>query len=373
MRFENVIGQNDLKKKLLREVENQKISHAQMFLGDPGFGALPLALAFAQYILCEEKQENDSCGVCTTCRQVEKLQHPDLHFSFPTVQSISKVSNGLLPDWRSQIQESPYFSSFDWIKKIDPKEDKTKPIISVFESEDIQKKLRLKSYQGGYKILIMWLPETMNLQCANKILKILEEPPEKTLFLLVSADADALIDTIRSRCQILQLHRIERELIQTHLKKTFNIDEQKCKSITSFSEGNLLKAYEIAKSSDDDEELKDAFIDMMRSSYKKNVIEMMNWSDSMAKKGRGRQKIFLNYTLHMLRQCIVKNYMGERLVQVSKEEEAFIERFSPFVSGKNIREFMKAFDEAYYQLERNANSKILFTLLCFQSMRFLHK
>ena len=371
MRFENVIGQNDLKKKLLKEVENQKISHAQMFLGDPGFGPLPLALAFAQYILCEEKQENDSCGVCPTCKQVEELQHPDLHFSFPTVQSISKVSTGLFSDWRAQIKESPYFSSFDWIKKIDPKEGK--PIISVHESIEIQKKLRLKSYQGDHKILIIWLPETMNLECANKILKVLEEPPEKTLFLLVSDNADALLDTIRSRCQILQLQRIESKLIQTHLKKTFNMDEQKCQSITAFSEGNLLKAYEIAESSDDDEELKDAFIDMMRSSYKKNVIEMMNWSDSMAKKGRERQKIFLNYTLHMLRQCIVKNYMGERLVQVSKEEEAFIERFSPFISGKNIREFIKAFDEAYYQLERNANSKILFTLLCFQSMRFLHK
>jgi DNA polymerase-3 subunit delta' len=371
MRFENVIGQNDLKNKLLKEVKNQKISHAQMFLGDPGFGSLPLALAFAQYILCEDKQENDSCGVCASCRQVQELQHPDLHFSFPTVQSISKVSNGLFSDWRAQIKEAPYFSSFDWIKKIDPKEGK--PIISVHESLEIQKKLRLKSYQGGYKILIIWLPETMNIECANKILKLLEEPPEKTLFLLVSADVDALLDTIRSRCQQLQLQRIENELIGAHLKKTFNIDEQKCQSITSFSEGNLLRAFEIAQASDDDEELKDAFIDMMRSSYKKNVIEMMNWSDSMAKKGRERQKIFLTYTLHMLRQCIVKNYMGERLVNVSKEEAAFIERFSPFVSGKNIREFTKAFDEAYYQLERNANSKILFTLLCFQSMRFLHK
>ena len=373
MRFEKVIGQNDLKKKLLQEVENQKISHARIFFGEPGYGSLALALAFAQYILCEEKQEDDSCGVCLTCRQVEKLQHPDLHFSFPTVQSVSKVSNGLLPDWRAQIEESAYFSPFDWIKKIDPKEDKPKPIISVHESDAIQKKLRLKSYQGGYKILIMWLPETMKLECANKILKILEEPPEKTLFILVSSNIDALPDTIRSRCQILQLHRIESKLIEAHLKTTFNMDEQRCQSITAFSEGNLLKAYEITQSSDNDGELKDAFIEMMRLSYKKNVIEMINWSNAMAKKGRERQKIFLTYTLHMLRQCIIKNYSGEKLVQVSKEEAAFIERFSPFVSGKNIREFMKAFNEAYYQLERNANSKILFTLLCFQSMRFLHK
>jgi len=371
MRFKDVVGQNNLKSKLIKEVLDEKISHAQMFLGDYGFGTLPLALSFAQYIFCEVKIDGDSCGECPSCRQVKELQHPDLHFSFPTVQKISKISDGLITEWRQQIKEQPYFSSFDWIKRIDPKE--AKPIISVHESAEIQRKLRLKSYQGGYKILIMWLPETMNASCANKILKILEEPPNKTLFLLISANADMLLDTIRSRCQIVQLQRVDSYLIEEEIRKTFNLDKEKCQSITSFSQGDLLKAYEIASSNEDEAALKDAFMTMMRSSYKKNVIEMMDWAEVMAKKGKERQKIFLNYTLHMLRQCIVKNYMGEKLVQVSKEEGDFIERFSPFVSGNNIREFMKTFDEAFYQLERNANPKILFTLLCFQSMRLLHK
>ena len=371
MRFKNIIGQNNLKSKLTKEVLNEKISHAQMFLGEPGFGGLPMALGFAQYLFCENRTEEDSCGICPSCKQVNELQHPDLHFSFPTVQSISKTSDGLLSDWRKQIKEQAYFSAFDWIKRIDPKE--SKPIISVFESSEIQRKLRLKSYQGGYKILIMWLPETMNAACANKILKTLEEPPEKTLFLLVSANADGLLDTIRSRCQIIQLQRIDSALISEEIARKFNIDKEKCQSITSFSQGDLLRAYEIASSNEDEDALKDAFMAMMRSSYKKNVIEMMDWAELMSKKGRERQKIFLKYTLHMLRQCIVKNYMGEKLVQVSNEEGAFIERFSPFVSGNNIREFMKTFDEAFYQLERNANPKILFTLLCFQSMRLLHK
>lgn len=371
MRFQNVLGQNDLKKKLRKEVLDQKISHAQLFLGDPGYGTLPLALAFVQYIFCENRLAEDSCGNCNSCKQVSELQHPDLHFSFPTVQSISQTSDGLFTDWRQQIQETPYFSSFDWIKRTDPKEGN--PIISVHESAEIQRKLRLKSYQGGYKVMIIWMPEKMNMECANKILKILEEPPSKTLFILVSTDSDALIETIRSRCQIVQLQRIKNEIISKNIKETFNLNDERSESITSFSEGNLLRAHEIAQSNEDDEDLKDAFISLMRSSYKKNVIEMMNWSESMAKKGKERQKIFLKYTLHMLRQCIVKNYMGNELVHVSSDEGAFIEKFSPFISGSNIKEFMSAFDEAFYQLERNANSKILFTLLCFKSMRLLHK
>ena len=371
MLFQNVIGQNDLKLKLLKEVKDQKVSHAQLFSGEPGYGTLPLALAFAQLLFCEKPTENDSCGICSCCIQVKGLQHPDLHFSFPTVQGISKISDGLISEWREQIKEMPYFSSFDWIKRIDPKEGN--PMISVHESLEIQRKLRLTSYQGGYKVMVIWMPEKMNSECANKILKVLEEPPSKTVFILVTANVDGLIDTIKSRCQVVPLHRIKNDTLSRHLMNLYNISKEKCKSITAFSEGNLLRAMEISEAQEGDEALKDAFITLMRSSYKKNVIEMMNWADSMAKEGKERQKIFLKYTLHMLRQCIVKNYMGNDLVQVSNEEADFISKFSPFISGNNIREFMKAFDEAFYQLERNANAKILFTLLCFQSMRYLHK
>ena len=221
--------------------------------------------------------------------------------------------------------------------------------------------------------MVIWMPEKMNSECANKILKVLEEPPAKTVFILVTANADGLIDTIKSRCQVVPLQRIKNDTLSSHLMNHYKISEEKCKSITAFSEGNVLRAMEISEAHEGDEALKDAFITLMRSSYKKNVIEMMNWADSMAKEGKERQKIFLKYTLHMLRQCIVKNYMGNDLVQVSDEEGDFISKFSPFISGKNIREFMKAFDEAFYQIERNANAKILFTLLCFQSMRYLHK
>ena len=371
MLFEDVIGQKDVKEKLIHGVQKNMVSHAQLFVGDSGYGSLVLAIAFAQYILCENKKDNDSCGVCPSCIKTHELQHPDLHFSFPTVQSISKVSNPFLENWREQIKTTPYFSLFDWIKKIDDKE--RNPILSVDESKEIQNKLKLKSYEGGYKIMIIWMPEAMNAFCANKILKILEEPPEKTLFILVTQEADKLLDTITSRCQTLHINRISDSSLKSYLIHNFDLSTEASDSIASFSEGNLIKAHEVLNLNDDEESLSDHFINLMRSSYKKNVIEMMNWADEIAQKGKERQKIFLLYCTHMLRQCIINNYVGAENLKVSETELNFIEKFSPFVNGNNIREFMKSLDEAYYQLDRNANPKILFTLLCFQSMRLLHK
>ena len=371
MQFKDVVGQAKLKEKLIHGVRKNKISHAQLFIGAPGYGSLGLAMAFAQYILCENKTKEDSCNQCPSCIKITKLQLIVLHFSFPTIQSISKTSNPLYEEWRSQLKETRYFSLFDWIKKMDVKE--RKPIISVDESLDIQKKLKLKSYEGGYKIMIIWMAEEMNTQCANKILKILEEPPEKTLFILISEDDGKLLDTIKSRCQTLRVNRISDPELKLHLEENFELNMEEADSIASFSEGNIIKAKEMLNLGEDEHSLKEHFIDLMRSSYKKNVIDMMNWADEMAQTGKERQKIFLLYTSHMLRQCILKNYAGTDHIKVSGDELSFLDKFSPFVNGNNIREFMKSIDEAYYQLERNANAKILFTLLCFQSMRMLHK
>ena len=371
MQFRDVVGQVNVKEKLIHGVLKNKISHAQLFIGDSGYGSLGLAIAFSQYILCENQSKEDSCGQCPACKKINELQHPDLHFSFPTVQSISKTSNPFHEDWREQVKETPYFSLFDWIKKIDVKE--RKPIISVDESLEIQRKLKLKSYEGGYKIMLIWMAEEMNTQCANKILKILEEPPKKTLFILLAKDEGRLLDTITSRCQILRVNRISEPELKLHLEKHFRLNKEEADSVASFSEGNIIKAQEMINLGEDEQVLKDHFIDLMRSSYKKNVIDMMNWADEMAQSGKERQKIFLLYTSHMLRQCIVKNYAGDEHIKVSESELSFLDKFSPFINGNNIRDFMKSIDEAYYQLERNANAKILFTLLCFQSMRMLHK
>ena len=371
MQFKDVVGHSKLKDRLINGVRKNKISHAHLFIGDPGHGSLGLAIAFAQYVLCENKAVEDCCGECPSCKKINQLQHPDLHFSFPTVQSISKTSSLLYEEWRGLLDSTPYFSLFDWIKKIDVKE--RKPIISVDESQDIQRKLKLKSYEGGYKIMIIWMAEEMNTQCSNKILKLLEEPPKKTLFILISKEDGKLLDTITSRCQILRVNRISDTELKLHLEEYFELNKQEADYIASYSEGSIIKAKEILHLGDDKHALKDHFIKLMRSSYKKNVIDMMNWADEMAQAGKERQKIFLLYTSHMLRQCIIKNYTGNENIKVSEDELNFLDNFSPFINGNNIRDFMKIIDEAYYQLERNANAKILFTLLCFQSMRMLHK
>ena len=342
-----------------------------MFTGNPGHGSLGLAIAFAQFILCENRTKEDSCGHCSSCTKINQIQHPDLHFSFPTVQSISKTSNPLLGDWRSQVTATPYFSLFEWTKKIDVKERKS--IISVDESQDIHRKLKLKSYEGGYKIMIIWMAEEMNTQCANKILKIIEEPPEKTIFILLSKDEGKLLETITSRCQILRVNRIDEPELKVYLEHHFNLTIEKAESIASFSEGNIIKATEIINLGEDEQSLRQQFMDLMRFSYKKNVIDMMNWADDMAQTGRERQKIFLLYASHMFRQSILKNYAGNDQVKVSEDELNFLHKFSPYINGNNIREFMRSIDEAFYHLERNANARILFTLLCFQSMRMLHK
>ncbi len=371
MQFKDIIGQENFKEKLIHGVQKNKISHAQLFVGDAGYGTLGLSIAYAQYVFCLDRKKNDSCGICSSCLKINGLQHPDLHFSFPTVQSDSVISNPFFENWRTQVKKNHYFNLYEWTQIIDVKE--RNPIISVHECLEIQRKLNLTSYEGGYKIMIIWMPEQMNPTCSNKILKLLEEPQKKTLFILVTQNTDMLLDTIKSRCQMVNISRVTHLDIQLHLKKKYSLSEEESESIASFSEGSIIKAHELLDLDDNNNALSERFIGLMRSSYKKNVVEMMNWAEDMAQEGKERQKFFLIYCSHMLRQCIIKNYGNNDQIKVSGAELSFLNKFSPFINGKNIREFMKSIDDAYYQLDRNANPKILFTLICFQSMRLLHK
>lgn len=370
MLFSEVIGQRELKKQLVNEVVADKISHAQLFLGKPGHGTLTLALAFIQFIMCENKQEADSCGVCPSCQKNQKQQHPDVHFSFPTVQAISKTATPLLNEWREQLATTSYFDLNTWIKKSDDKE--RKPIISVHESQEIIKKLSLRSYEGGYKIMVIWQPEEMNVSCANKLLKILEEPPARTLFILVTDSHEKMLQTILSRTQMLLVPRLKLEEIAEHLVTTKQIGRDYAESIASRAEGNLIEALEIAENSTEKNENYLQFTQLMRVCYKKNVIDMMDWGDSISERSKEGQKEFLKYALHMFRQSILRNYTEDHLTRVSKDEDGFLGNFSKFITGNNIHDFFTSFNDAHYYLDRNANSKILFTNLCFQVMRFIH-
>ena len=368
MQFKSVVGQANLKKHFIDEIKNEKISHAQLFLGNPGYGGLPLALAFVQYLFCENKGENDSCGTCPSCLKVQKLQHPDLHFSFPTVQADSKVSDPFLSDWREQIATTPYFNLNDWLKRIDQKE--RKPIISVFESQQIINKLTLKSFEGGYKVMIIWMVEEMNTPCANKLLKIIEEPPEKTLFILLAASQDYILQTIISRTQVVRIPRLSWDDVTTYLKKEKGISSPD--SIAGRVDGNLIEATALSELIDDKNENYDSFIQLMRVCYKKSVIDMILWAEDIASTGKENQKEFLKYALHMFRQSILRNYTGDVLTQLSDDEDAFLANFAKFITGNNIINMTNSFSDAVYHIERNANSKILFTNLCFQVMRYIH-
>lgn len=371
MFFKDVVGQKEVISQLIQEVKSDKIGHGQMFFGKPGHGTFPLAMAFTRYLLCENRGETDACGTCAFCIQLTTLQHPDVHFVFPVVQAIAKTSESFLPMWRKMIAEGPYFTVYDWLQRMDSKE--RKPIIGTEESESIIQKLKLKSYQGGYKVMIIFAADAMNPTCANKILKILEEPSPKTLFLLLVENPQAILATIQSRTQTLHVPKLSDDDVSSFLQKDKHMEPSKADAIARFADGDLCKALDVFRDGTATDEYRDLFIQLMRSSYKKDVIEMMNWAETAANLSKENQKLFMLYTLHMIRQSFLMNYLGAESANLTPSEMAFVEKFSPFINGKNIREFMTEFDDAYYHLERNANQKILFTQLCFQCMRFIHR
>jgi DNA polymerase-3 subunit delta' len=370
MKFKDVVGQDELKAHLIQEVNQGKISHAQMFLGNAGYGALPLAMAFIQYLFCENKQVKDSCGECNSCRKIHAMQHPDLHFSFPVIQAINKKSDFFLPSWREQFVAQPYFNLNQWTKRIDEK-GRT-PIISTEESQEIIKKLSFKSFEGGYKVMLIWMAEEMNMQCSNKLLKILEEPPAKTLFILIADSQEKLLPTILSRTQLLKVPRIQLEDLSKNLQSKFEQDSSTATSIAAQTEGNLIEAIEMLNSNLEKNVNRELFIQLMRVCYKKDVNPMLDWAEEISTIGKERQKAFLKYALHMFRQSLLRNYTDNQLTKTSAEEEAFLKNFSKFITGNNIHGFMENFNDAVYHIDRNANAKILFTELCFKVMRFIH-
>ncbi len=370
MQFSDIIGQEEVKQHFVQEIISDKISHAQLLLGNTGHSSLPLAIAFAQFLYCENKQENDSCGSCSSCRKVATLQHPDLHFSFPTVQAKSKNSDGFLGEWRELFAENPLFSPYDWWKKMDEKG--TKPIIGTDESASIIKKTALRSFEGGYKLLIMFQAESMNETCANKLLKLLEEPQPKTLFLLLAESSTLLLPTILSRTQVIRIPSYPIDTIAAHLE-TKGCGKEQALSIASRAEGSLAEALTIFDNSGDTAMNRELFIQMMRVCFKKDVNLMLDWVATIGSKSREDQKVFVDYGLHMIRQSLLKNYTNEMLVKVSPEEAQFLANFSRFITNNNCLEFMELFTDAHYHLGRNAHGQLLFTNLCFQVMRFIHK
>lgn len=355
---------------MIQEINSGKMSHAQLFLGRNGYGNLALALAYIQFLYCENKKETDSCGVCPSCSKTKKLIHPDVHFVFPTVQTLSKTSEGQMKEWREIVYESPYFNLNDWINYTDPKG--RRPIIGTEESKELLKKLSLMSFEGGYKVVVIWMAEEMNLSFANKMLKTLEEPSKKTILLLLAENTEGLLPTIISRAQMRKIPRLAFAEVAHFVQTNTSLSENEAQSIVARVEGDISLIRSHLKSAESEDRNREIFIQLMRSAFKKNVLEMMDWADDVAGIGRESQKTFLEYALHMFRQSILRNYTDDQLTRVSDEEAGFLKNFSKFITGNNVGDFLEIFSEAHYHIERNANPKILFTHLAFRTMRFIH-
>ncbi len=358
MQFKEIIGQEPVKKHLIDTVKEKRISHAQLFLGPEGSGNLPLAIAYAQYIFCTNKDEYDACGTCPSCKKVQAFSHPDLHFSYPIhLQKSTRTSDDVFADWKKQLETSIYFSVQDWYKTLG--NDNKQGTIGTEESQRIVKKIALKSYEGGYKILIMWLPEMMNLQASNKLLKIIEEPPKDTLFLLVSENQEKIIPTILSRTQLVKVPRLKEAILTDYLIREKGLPKNEAETFAHLSEGNVALAFSLMENKEQASFNLDNFIKWMRLCYMRNVGETIDWVDSMASAGRETQKNFLVFTLGMFRQSIVGHYTNSELVVLTEAQQQFLEKFAPFINHKNILPLTEVINDAYYHLERNANPKIL--------------
>ncbi|MCO5260977.1 MAG: hypothetical protein M9916_12615 [Crocinitomicaceae bacterium] len=371
MQFSKVVGQQHLKQLLIQEINSEKISHAKLFLGKEGYGTLPLVLAYIQYLYCKNRQENDSCGVCDSCLKIQDLQHPDVHFIYPFILGDNDSPKEIYSKWREKILDNPYFTSEEWSKYIDPEKGRT-PIIGKDTSTEIIKNLSLTAYEGRHKVMVIWMADELHPITANKLLKSIEEPPNKTLFILIGRQQGNFLQTILSRTQLFRVPKIETDALSVYLRENHGLNISKSDSITLRSEGDLIESVKILSENNEKNDERDLFIDLMRSCYKKDVNEMLDWCDKISNETREYQKNFIQYSLHMFRQSLLKNYTEDVLLRVSNEEAEFLQKFARFITGNNIIDFNNTFNDAYYHLERNASPKIIFTNICFNVMRYIH-
>jgi DNA polymerase III subunit delta' len=371
MLFKEIIGQQAIKERLTRSVKEARISHAQLFLGPEGAGCLAMAVAYAQYISCKNKTEDDSCGNCSSCIKYNKLVHPDLHFVYPVALSKDvRTSTDVAGEWRNAFLDNPYITLFNWFELLSA--ENKQAVIGVEESGEILRKLSLTTYEAEYKIMIIWQAEKMNQAAANKLLKILEEPPDKTLFLLVCESEDQLLRTIVSRTQLIKLTKInDQDLIQV-LVDRHALTPEAAEKTAHLADGSYAEAMLLISENENAGQNLASFQKLMRASLKFDPKAVMSWIDEVSGAGRERQKNFLNYALHIMRESLVLNYADASLVKLGADEQEFVKKFSPFIHSNNVERFIDELNKAHYHMERNANAKILFMDLAFKFNELLN-
>ena len=365
MKFKEVIGQEEAQQRLIQMVSEGRVPHAMMFCGPSGCGKMALALAFASYLLCKYSEgTDDSCGTCQQCAMLRSWSHPDLLFTYPVIKPSGSsadhktISDDYAREWREMLSEGPYFSMDQWLEKM--KAGNQQALIYVAESEVLIRKLSMKSSQGGYKVNIIWLPERMREDCANKMLKIIEEPPQQTVFLMVCEEPERLLETIRSRVQRIDIKRIETQAIEKALVERRAIDEVMAHQIARASNGDWLKALEELDASNENHQFLDLFILLMRQAYMRNVKDLKVWSESVAALGRERQKRMLVYFQHLVRENFMYNFGNPELVYMTTAESNFAKNFARFINEANVIEINDIFATALRDIGQNGNPKMVF-------------
>ena len=362
MHWDEVIGQEEVKTRLKQMVGEGRLPHALLFCGPAGSGKMALALAFASYLLTETT--SNEMARHNAEAMLAKWQHPDLHFTFPVIRPTGTssdhkmVSDDFSKEWHEMLAQGPYFSMDQWLDQMHAANQQA--IIYASESDDIIRKLSLKSSQGGYKVCIIWLPERMNGECANKLLKIIEEPPLQTVFLLVCEEPEKLLETILSRTQRLDIKKIETAAVERALVERRALDDAVAHRIARVANGNWLKAMEELDAGNENRLFLDMFIMLMRLAYQRNVKELKRWSETMAGYGREKQKRMMVYFLRLVRENFMYNFQNPELVYMTQEEENFAKNFARFINEANVMEMSELFTRIIRDIGQNANPKIVF-------------
>lgn len=381
MQFSEILGQEHIKSHLTKSANLGRIPHAQLFVGPEGSGTLAMAIAYAQYIICsnqnaENSGSNEACNL-----KFNKISHPDLHFIYPTVSTeevkTKPKSIDFITEWRQFLGENLYGSLFDWYQTLGVKNKQGE--IRVDDAQEILKSLALKSYEGGYKVMIIWMADKLNTAASNKLLKLLEEPTDRTVFILISENEEDIIQTIRSRCQVLHFNGLPEKIIAEALVSRENIESKTAVKIAHQAQGNYNKALQLLQPDSETVFFEKWFVDWVRAAFRAKgnaaaIQDLIQWSEQIAGLGRETQKKFLHFCIDMFRQALLLNYQTPNLVYIEPQVEKFkLENFAPFVNGNNINDIFQELSDAMYHIERNGNAKIILTDLSIKLTRLIHK
>lgn len=371
--FSQVVGQQEVKTLLMRQVKENRIPHALLFSGPEGCGKFATAFAFAQYLLCQHPNEDDVCGICPACHQTLKLEHPDLNFSYPVIvkKSGSTTSETYIQEWKTLVRDSFYFGLNDWQEQM--AEGSKQAVIPEAEGDRILEKMSLSAYEGGYKVMIIWKAERLNTSAANNLLKMLEEPAAQTIFILISEHPENILETIRSRTQQVQFRPLNTTEIATALMERNGLDRSNALRIARVSGGSYLAALRVLHTSSDEDQFFDTFVSLMRMSYLCDVRGLQKWSDEIAQSHRDRQKDFLAYCLNMVRENYIYNFQQPELNFMTDKEEAFAKNFSRFINERNVKDFIEEFSKASRDVDQNVGGKTIFFDLALRVIILIKK